>query len=169
MDLIQHTTNWVKGEIFEATLFGSFGLLIIICSLIFWKFGETPNSKALMIPLAVVGLLFLTTAISNISSNRKRLPNYTAAYHKDKAEFVKSEKKRVEDFQYLYKVTIIIASVSFILAICAFVFTQNATWRAIGIALAIFAITGLVIDYFSKERSDNYYKTITAEIESHYS
>jgi lipoprotein signal peptidase len=63
--------------------------------------------------------------------------------------------------------TIIIASISFVLAICAFVLTHNATLRAIGIALVIFGITGLIIDYFSKERADNYYKQIVMEIENH--
>jgi uncharacterized Tic20 family protein len=168
MDFIQHTTNWVKGEIFEATIFGSFGLLTIICSLLLWKFGETPNSKAVIIPLAVVGVLFLATAISGISSNNKRLLQYTEAFNKDKAEFVKSEKKRVENFQYLYKMTIIIASVCFCVAICFFLFTNNHILKGIGLALIIFGLTGLIIDYFSKERADTYYKAITTEIESHY-
>ncbi|PWA05872.1 hypothetical protein [Flavobacterium psychrotolerans] len=169
MDFLQYTTNWIKGEIFEATLFGSFGLLTIISSLILWKFGETPNSKALIIPLIVVGLLFLGTAITSINTNQKKLPQYTEAYKQEPSAFVKSEKARVEGFQYLYTVTIIIASVCFVLAICAFVFTHNPTVRAIGIALAILGITGLVIDYFSKERADHYYKEITTEMKSHYS
>ena len=169
MEFIQHTTNWVKGEIFEATIFGLFGLLTIVCSLLFWKFGETLNFKALIIPLAVVGVIFLVTAISNIASNNKRLPQYTEAFNKDKTEFVKSEKKRVEDFQYLYKMTIIIASVCFAIAIGFFLFTNNHVLKAIGIALIIFGLTGLIIDYFSKERADTYYKAITTEIESHYS
>lgn len=164
MDFIQHTTNWIKGEIFEATIFGSFGLLTIICSLLLWKFGETPNSKAVIIPLLVVGLFFLGTAISGINTNKKKLPQYTEAYNQDKSALVKSEKARIEGFQYLYTMTIIIASVCFVLAICSFVFTHNATFRGIGIALAIFGITGLVIDYFSKERAKNYYKEINMEL-----
>ncbi len=166
MDFTQHTTNWVKGEIFEATIFGSFGVLTIISSLLLWKFGETPNSKALMIPLAVVGVFFLATAISGISSNVTRLPQYTEAFTKDKAEFLESEKQRVEDFQYLYKMTIIIASVCFAGAICFFVFTNNPIPKAIGLALIIFGMTGLIIDYFSKERADAYYNAIMFEIES---
>jgi hypothetical protein len=169
MDFIQHTTNWLKGENFEATIFGSFGLLTIIYSLLFWKFGETPNSKAVIIPFAIVGIFFLVTAISGIVSNNKRLKEYKEAFQKDKKAFVISEKKRVEDFQYLYKMTIIIASISFSLAIGFFLFTDNYILRAIGLALIIFGLTGLIIDYFSKERADNYYKVITTEIESHYS
>jgi hypothetical protein len=161
MEFIQHTTNWVKGEIFEAYIFGAFGLLLLLSSLMLWKFGDTPNSKALIIPLIVVGIFFFGTAISGINSNTKRLPDYKKAFIKNKTEFIQSEKERVEGFQYLYKMTIIIATVCFVLAVCAFVFTQKPTLRAIGIALAIFGITGLIIDYFSKERADTYYKIIT--------
>jgi hypothetical protein len=167
MDFLQHTTNWIKGEIFEATIFGSFGLLTIISSLILWKFGDTPNSKALIIPIIVVGLLFWGTAITSINTNKKKLPQYTEAYKQDKSAFVKSEKARVESFQYLYKMTIIIASICFVLAICSFVFTHNPTVRAIGIALAVMGITGLTIDYFSKERADNYYKVILIELSNY--
>jgi hypothetical protein len=169
MEFIQHTTNWVKGEIFEGTIIGFFGLLTIICSLQLWKFGETPNSKALIIPLAIVGILFLTITIWGTASNNKRLLQYTEAFNKDKTEFVKSEKKRVEDFQYLYKMTIIIASIGFAIAICFFLFTNNHIFKAIGLALIILGLAGLTIDYFSKERADKYYKAITTEMERHYS
>lgn len=169
MEFIQHTTNWVKGEIFEGTIIGLFGLLTIICSLLLWKFGETPNSKAVIIPLAIVGIIFLAIAIGGIASNNKRLPQYTEAFNKDKTEFVKSEKKRVDDFQYLYKMTIIIASVGFAIAICFFLFTNNRILKAIGLALIILGLAGLIIDCFSKERADTYYKAIMTEIKSHYS
>jgi hypothetical protein len=168
MDFLQQTINWVKGEIFEAIIIGSFGLLTIICSLLLWKFGETPNAKAAIIPLAIVGIFFLAVAIWGIASNNKRLPQYTEAFINDKTEFVKSEKKRVEDFQYLYKMTIIIASVGFAIAICFFLFTNNHILKAIGLALIILGLAGLIIDYFSKERADTYYKAITNEMESHY-
>lgn len=161
MDFTHHTTNWIKGEIFEAIIFGSFGLLIVLCSLLLWKFGETLNSKGLIIPLAVVGVFFFGTAISGISNNNKRLSQFTEAYNTDKSAFIQSEKKRVEDFQYLYKMTIIVASVCFALAIFFFIFPSNHILKAVGIALMIFGLTGLIIDYFSKERADNYYKEIT--------
>jgi Na+/melibiose symporter-like transporter len=167
MEFIQHTTNWVKGEIFEGTIIGSFGLLTIICSLLLWKFGQTPNAKALIIPLAIVGIFFLAITIWGIESTKKRLPKYTEVFNRDKIEFVKSEKKRVEDFQYLYKITIIIASAGFAIAICFFLFTNNPILKAIGLALIILGLSGLIIDYFSKERADTYYKAIMTEMESH--
>jgi hypothetical protein len=112
-----------------------------------------------------VGIFFLITAISGIVSNNKRVKEFTDSYQLNKVEFVFSEKKRVEDFQYLYKMTIIVATISFTVALFFFYFSDNHSLRAVGLALILFGMTGLVIDYFSKERADNYYKTILLEIE----
>jgi hypothetical protein len=160
MEFIQHTISWVKGEIFEGKIIGLFGLLTLICSSLFWKFGKTLNSKALIIPLAIVGIVLLAISIGGIVSNNKRLPQYIEAFNKDKTEFVKSEKKRVEGFQYLYKMTIIIAAVGFAIGICFFLFTKSRILKAIGLALIMLGLAGLIIDYFSKERADTYYKAI---------
>jgi hypothetical protein len=166
MDFIQDTNDWIEGEIFEAAIFGSFGLLTVVFSLVFWKFGETPNSKAVIIPLAVVGIFLLGTAISGIAANRSRLIQYKEAFQKDKTEFLLSEKKRVENFQYLNKMTVIIAAVCFSVAIGFFLFTNNYVLKGIGLALIILGLSGLVIDYFSEERAAIYYKAIMSEIES---
>jgi O-antigen/teichoic acid export membrane protein len=160
--------GWIAGEIFEAKIFGSFGLLTIMCSLMLFMFGNTPNAKALPIPLFIVGIFFLSTAIVNISNNKQRLHHSIDAFNQDQSAFIEQERKRVENFQYLYRMTIAIASISFILAICFFIFTDNYILKAIGIALTIFGLTGLVIDYFSKERADKYYREITNELERHY-
>lgn len=166
MDFIQHSINWVKGEIFEAMIYGSFGLLTIFCSLLFWIFGTTLNSKAVQIPFALVGIFFLVTAISGIVTNNKRLREYPSAYRLNKEEFVLSEKKRVESFQYLYKMTIVIASLSFAISLSFFYFSDHSLLRAVGIALILFGMAGLVIDYFSKERADIYYEIILIETNS---
>lgn len=164
MDFIQHTLNWVKGEIFEALIFGSFGLIVIILSVLFWKFGGTPNSKALIIPFAIVGVFYFIIALTGIFNNNKRKDYYVELYNKDKSTFVLSEKQRVEEFQYLYKMTIAIASICFVLAMAFFIFSKNNYLQSIALALILFGFTGLIIDYFSKERADIYYKLIIYEM-----
>ena len=95
MDFIQDTINWVKGEIFEAIIIGVLGLLTIICSLLFWIFGATLNSKAVIIPFSLVGIFFLITAIKGIVNNKKRVIEYTDAYQRNKVELVFNEKKEL--------------------------------------------------------------------------
>lgn len=160
MELIQHTTNWIKGELFEAKLIVAFGVLTIIAGFLFWKIGTTPNAKALFIPLIVVGAIYSSIGGGMLYSNPKRMIELPQNYQQNKMEFAKSEKKRVDDFQYGYKVSKIVATIFFALTLIIFWTTKNPTWTGIGIALTYFALAGLVVDYFSQERADIYYKEI---------
>lgn len=152
MELIQHTINWIKGELFEAKLIVAFGIITIIAGFLFWKIGSTPNAKALFIPLLVAGAIYSAIGGGMLYSNPKRMVELPQSYQKDKVEFAKLEKKRVDDFQYGYKVSKIVATVFFLVTLLIFWSTKNPTWMGIGIALTYFALAGLVVDYFSQER-----------------
>ncbi|WP_349663415.1 hypothetical protein IZU89_12425 [Cellulophaga lytica] len=159
MNIIEHTTNWYKGEIFEGTLIGIAGVLLIIVSMAFWKFGKTPNAQAMVIPLAVVGLFIGASGFFMSSGNSKALEKITASQI-DNQSFVQSEKKRVADFQALYLYTKIGAGICFTIATLLFFISENRHLLAVGIALIIIGISGLTIDYFSKERADVYYNQL---------
>lgn len=164
MELIQHTTNWIKGELFEAKLIVAFGIVTVIAGFLFWKVGTTPNAKALFIPLLVVGAIYSSIGGGMLYSNPKRMVELPQLYKQDKVEFAKLEKKRVDDFQYGYKVSKIVATVFFLLTLLIFWTTKNPTWMGVGLALTYFAIAGLVVDYFSQERADIYYAEVLKEI-----
>ena len=157
MNLIEHTTHWVKGEIFEGSAIIVSGILTFIVGFLLWQFGSTPNSKTLIIPTFVVGILFVAMGISMVYSNNKRLPEFQTAYQQNPAESAKSEKKRVEDFQVLYPISLAVSTVCFALTLIFFWFTKNETLYATGIALSAFGIALIIIDYFSKERATIYY------------
>ena len=157
MDLLQHTSNWYKGEIFEATIVGIFGICLIAVSIVFWKFGKTPNAQAMVIPLVIVGLLLALTGVFMVASNSKTLNSITISNIENQQEFAQTEKQRVEDFQSLYTYTKIGSAIFFAIAIILFFVTDNRHWQAIAIALIITGVSGLAIDYFSKERADVYY------------
>jgi hypothetical protein len=165
MNLIYYTINWIKGELFEAKLIVAFGVLTIIAGFLFWKIGTTAHAKALFIPLIVVGAIYSAIGGGMLYSNPKRMIELPQSYQQNKAEFAKSEKNRVDDFQYGYKISKIVATVLFALTLIIFWTTKNSTWMGIGIALSYFAIAGLVVDYFSQERADINYNEIVKEIE----
>ena len=108
MEFIQHSINWVKGEILEAAIFGAFGLLVIIAAIMFWKIGTTPNSKAIFIALLVVGLFWSITGVINVYKNQRRIPQYENLYVQNPSEFVQNEKDRVEGFRWMFTVSIIV-------------------------------------------------------------
>lgn len=166
MDFYQHTQNWLKGELFEGTMVLISGIILIIISLSFWKFGSTPNAKALIIPLMVVGLLFTFGIGSMMVSNQKRITNFEIHYQENAREFIESEKQRVEEFQVLYKYSVGFAAISFLLTIIAFGFIENRIFQSICIALMVISVSLIIIDHFSKERAKIYYQHILTEMQN---
>lgn len=165
MDLFTHTTHWVKGEIFEGSTIILSGVLTFIIGFLLWQYGTTPNSKTLIIPTFVIGIFFVAMGISMVYSNNKRLTELQTAYHQNPAEFVKTEKQRVEDFQILYPISLAVSTVCFVLTLLFFWFTKNETLYATGIALSVFGVAMIVIDYFSKERATIYYEHILQHLQ----
>jgi MFS family permease len=165
MNFYQHTQNWFQGEIFEGKLMLISGILITVVSLLLWKFGTTPNAKSLITPLFIVGLLFSIGTGSALLNYPKRMDSSKFAFNKNPKVFIASEKKRVEDFQILYKYSVIFAAVSFALTILAFGFMNNRTFQSVCIGLMVVAVALIVIDHFSKERAQIYYVEILNNLE----
>jgi ABC-type Na+ efflux pump permease subunit len=160
MKLIEYTTQWAKGEMFEGLCIAIFGILTLFCTLIIWKYGTTINAKALVIPSLVLGLLFSAMGSFMVYSNNNRIAEFETAYQENPMEFTQLEKTRVEGFQILYPISLAISAVFFLVTLLAFVFSKSPTFHAIGIALSIFGLALIIIDYFSKERGQIYYEHI---------
>ena len=165
MDFYQHTQNWYNGELFEGKIILFSGIMITVVSLIIWKYGTTPNAKTLFIPLLSVGLLFSIGISTMMISYPKRMTESELAFKQDSTEFLLSEKKRVENFQVLYKYSVGFAAVSFILTIIAFGFMENRIFQSVCIALMLISVSLIIIDHFSKERAKMYYIEIQKQLE----
>ena len=96
----------------------------------------------------------------------KRMEESELTYNKNAPEFILSEKKRVEDFQVLYKYSVGFAAVSFVLTIMAFGFMENRIFQSICIALMLVSVSLIIIDHFSKERAKIYYIEIQKHLET---
>ena len=164
MSFFTHTATWTKGEMLEAALTVGIGLLTIGVALACWWLGQTPAAKAVLIPFSLVGAILVVGGASGYLGNQKRLPEFEKNFHGNPTAFVKAEKDRVEGFQYLYTITLVLSATCFLLASVIFWWTQNLHWRAAGIALVFLGLSGLVVDYFSKDRADSYYEAIRAEL-----
>jgi len=160
MKLVEYSVHWAKGESFEGMCIAIAGVLTLICSLLIWKFGTTVNAKSLLAPTFILGLLFSTMGSFMLYSNNKRVTEFQQAYQTDSESFIQHEKKRVEDFQFMYPTSLAITAVCFLFTILAFVYSKNPTFHSVGIVLAVFGLSLIIIDFFSKERAKIYYEQI---------
>lgn len=159
--MIENTLKWYNGEIFEGKLILVFGIVTTVLAVTFRIWGSTPNAKALLIPVMVSGLLFTVIGASMVLSNQKKITTVEQSFQKNKSSFFQTEKKRVEDFQYLYPLSIVISLFCFLIAAYFLGFTKNIYLHATAIALAWVGVAFMVIDYFSKERAAIYYQQLT--------
>lgn len=162
--MIQNTFNWYHGEIFEAKFILGFGLFLIIASLLFYYLGNTPAAKALLLPLAVAGFIFLSIGSNMVYLNTNKIETLQAQYDNNPTEFHQSEIQRVEDFQYLYPMSITISLVSFLVALGLLYFVKNIHGQAVAMALIMFGAAFAGIDYFSKERATIYYNQLKENV-----
>lgn len=164
MEFIEHTLNWIRGEIFEAKLILLFGIITLLVAFLFWKTGMTPNAKAMLFPLLIVGIMFIVSGSSMLYSNPKRAVEFSKSFNEDPIELVQAEKKRVENFMTWYPQIRYVAAGLGVLGILIFLFWATPIGRAIGVALLVVTISTFVIDHFSEERANIYYKQINKQV-----
>lgn len=110
--------------------------------------------------MLVISVFFVATGINMIHSNGNKIREIEAKYTQDPNEFINSEIKRVEGFQYLYPLSIGISLVCFVVALGLLYFVNNIYFQSIAIALIVFGSAFAIIDYFSKERATIYYEKL---------
>lgn len=160
MDFFAHTTNWIKGELFESKLILAFGITSAMLGFLFWKIGTTPNAKAMLLPLVIVGGIYSAIGSNMLISNQKRLHGMKQSYEQNESNFIQREKKRVESFQYQYVISKAVATIFFIATVLIFWFTKSPVWQGAGIGLSLFGLAGLIVDHFSQERALIYYQKL---------
>ncbi len=160
MDFIQHTINWSKGEILEATCYGIGGLVVVLSAVLFWKFGGTPNSKALVFPLLVAGMFFTTIGAIGVYSNNARIAKFENSWEQNPDAFVLSEKARVEGFDNIFKYSYPAAFVLVMAGAILFFLFKTPNLKAISLGLLLIGLFGYFIDFFAAERADLYYQEI---------
>ena len=160
MDIIDHTLQWCKGEIFEGKLSLLFGVCVLIISLAYFKWGSTPGARAMFIPLLIFALFVIGAGLYLVNTNQKRIPRYEIQYIENPQQFIKNEKKRTAEFIKWYPITQKIFFVVMILGMLCLLLSNAPNIRAIGIALMLLSIYVFVLDHFSEESATFYYSKI---------
>ena len=160
MDFLEHTLNWTRGEIFESTLIGAAGGILLALAILFARYGNGPGGRAVVMPLVVLGLIFLGSGLWQVRVNQNREIAFQQAHDLNPTAFVHTEKLRVEAFYPIYVQVRVGATLCFALAL-VLLWLARAHWiHAAALGLLILGSSALVIDYFSKERADAYYQVI---------
>lgn len=149
----------------EAITMAIFGALIIACSTLLWKYGTTPYSKALIIPMLVVGLIPLIMGISGAISNKNRVSVYEDSWRQNGQQFILDEKIRVQGFDKIFRYSYPAAIILTIGGAILFFLVSSPNWKAISLAMMTMGLMAYFIDHFAAERAEIYLKHIERTLE----
>jgi hypothetical protein len=156
MTFFKYTEDWFKGEAFEGWMLVLFGGLLVLLALYFWKFGHASTARALIVPFLVVGLFWSVAAGAGLIRNTSRLEAFRAEHAKDPTAFVQSERERVDGFLGWYRPLLIGWSVLILVGLALFHFWGGPLGRAIGLAVILMGVAGLMVDHTSEHNAHTY-------------
>ena len=166
MTFFEHTERWFKGEAFEAWMLVIFGSMLVILALFVWKTDHTPTARALVIPFLVVGLFWSVLPGAGLYRNTHRLEAYRAHHERAPAEFLQSEKERVEGFMGWYGPLLIGWTVLILIGLALFHFWGGNLGRAVGLAVILSGVAGLMVDHTSEQNARTYFAEINQALSS---
>lgn len=166
MKFIDHTVNWFKGESFEGGMLILWGAMLVIMAVYFWKFGQSATTRVMIVPLLIVGLFWSIVPGVGLIRNKYRVEKFRIEYQMEPTAFVEKEKKRVESFIDWYRYLLAGWSILIIIGLVIFTFWGGNFGRAIGIAMILFAISGLLVDHTSEHNARAYKSEIDKTMKS---
>lgn len=166
MSFLEHTLNWVKGEIFEASMLALWGTALVVMAAFFWKFGHIATARTLIIPFLVVGLFWGIAGGIGLYVNTQRLDRYSQEYEKSPGDFVSRERKRVDGFIWWYRYLLVGWSLLILAGLIIFMVWGGNSGRAVGLGLVLFGISGLLVDHTSEQNAHRYDAAIDKETQT---
>lgn len=166
MDLIQHTLEWSRGEIVAGALVTIFGIITLTAAVFFQKLGTSPVTKALFLPLLIVGLFYTIAGPWSMVHTGKQMQPHHQAWEQDAEQFALDEQARVEGFGRIFRISIPLGVVFVVGGVLLFFLVRRGPYpKAIGIALALLGLSVLVIDCLAMARADRYQECIEEAVE----
>jgi hypothetical protein len=164
MSFFQHTADWIQGEIFEAQMLTLWGVALIIMGVFFWRFGFVSTTRSMIAPFLVVGFFWGAAGTYSLINNTHRMSAFQAQHDTSSTEFVAQEQQRVANFSKWYRYLLITWSLFILVGLALFMLIGGDVWRAAGVGLILFGISGLLVDHTSEQNAHTYAARISAEV-----
>ncbi len=161
MDILKAATVWAKAEMVSSIFFMFIGGVYILSAIGFWQLGNNALTKALIIPIMIVGALLLGAGISFYNSSKSLLSSFETEYKTNPSSLIKSELDRTTRTIKTYeKAALKVFPLIIIIALLMVVFISKPTIRAIGIAIIAFLIVLVLLDSLALKRMKTYHQQL---------
>ncbi len=147
MEILKAASDWAKSEIVSSIFFMLFGIAYLLAAFGFWQWGNSPLTKALVIPILIAGGLLLSAGISFYISNKSRLTSFETSYKTNPSALIESEIERTTQTIRTYEnVALKVFPAVIVVAALLSIFISNPIIRAICIAMIAFLSVLVILD-----------------------
>jgi len=162
MTALDHAIRWVHGEMIEAGVAIVFGLLLVLCGGLLWKFGESAAARAMVVPLlAVGGAVAVLCTVMEVHS-ALRIEAFRQAHALAPLAFAEAVIERVHGFIARYRYTFAAGALVVVAGLAVFLLMGAPAAKAAGLAMIVLGATALHFDFFSKARATSYLDDLAA-------
>jgi len=160
MELIQYTSEWVKGEINQGKILIIIGVISLIVSVFIFK-GTNEILRGMLIPLGLLGIMFLGYGVFQAFGKESHLTKVTESYKENTQNTIQKEyefaQKGDKSFTRLKPIWALLIVVS----VALYFIVSKDYFKGLAIGLMVLFLSTLILDSVMHYRLKTYLKGIT--------
>lgn len=163
MELLDHTTEWVKGEVFQGKIMLSVGILLLIGGVAILK-SDHEILRGTLIPLGLILLLTLGYGTMQVFSRPGHITKVSQLLAENPKKAIAQEYKKASSDDNIYSRLKIVWSVLIAITAVLYMVFPNDYLKGLAIGLIALFLTALVVDSVLHYRLSIYLKALNGLI-----
>lgn len=151
MEIIQHTTQWVKGEVLQGRLVFGLGILSVIAFLYFANLQQS-FYKGMIVPFILLQLVLLGYGGFQITMRPKHIEKVAQGMQSQPIETRQNEIEKAQNDDKVYSKLKPIWAVLFVVSLILFIVIKIEFWKGMSLGFMIWFIAAFVFDTFLHQR-----------------
>jgi hypothetical protein len=159
MEIIQYTTQWVKGEVIQGGIAVGLAIVSIISFFYFTDFQQS-FYKGMILPIVLIQLVLLGYGGFQMTMRPKHIEKVSIGIQNQPIETLKNEIEKAKKDDKAYSRLKPIWAALFVLSLILFFVLKNDFWRGMSFGFVIWFCVAFIFDTFLHQRLKVYLSSL---------
>ncbi len=160
MELIQYTSEWVKGEVNQGKIMLILGVVLLIVIVFIFK-NNNEILRGMLIPFGLILLIFLGYGGFQTFSRPNHLTKVTKSYKENTINTIQKEYEYAEKGDKSYTQLKPIWAILIVVSVALYFILSKDYFKGLAMGLMLLFLTTLILDSIMHNRLKTYLKGIT--------
>jgi hypothetical protein len=159
MEIIQYTTQWVKGEVIQGRIAVALAIISFIAFLYFANFQQS-FYKGMILPIVFIQMVLLGYGGFQIVKRPSHIEKVAQEMQIQPGETLKKELLKAQNDDKVYSILIPIWAILFLVSLILFLVLKNDFWRGMSFGFIIWFLVAFIFDNFLHQRLKVYLSSL---------